>query len=195
MNNIHLKDLTLENVHQWPMLVKVATVILAFLIILSFGYWFLIKEKITNNHDLQSQEQDLRAKFELMHKQAVNLPKYKEQMQTMQKKFRLMLQQLPAKNEMSGLLEDISHSGLVSGLKFELFAPQKEKIYNFYATLPIKIKVVGDYHQIAIFLSKVAQLKRIVTMHDFELQRANSDLVLSMTANIYRYRADDEDKV
>ena len=112
--------------------------------------------------------------------------------------FELLLRQLPAKNEMPGLLEEISKTGVASGLKFELFAPQAEVKHDFYIELPIKITVVGTYMQLALFLSRVAQMHRIVTLHEFSISGATSkdnktvsedELVMNITAKIYRYRS------
>ena len=126
------------------------------------------------------------------------MPAYRAQLQTLQERFAAALKQLPAQNEMPGLLEEVSTTGVTSGLKFELFAPQPEVMHDFYVELPIKVSVVGTYFQLATFISRVAQMNRIVTLHDFSIVGVSSrdnkvasedELVMNITAKIYRYRA------
>lgn len=197
MNNINLSELSLDNIGQWPAPVKIAAVSISTVLVIALGYWVLIKPNLEIYDGLVQQEKTLRSEFELKQQQAANLQKLRNQLQLMQEKFGNMLKRLPAKHEMPGLLEDISKTGIASGLKFELFAPQSEVEHDFYIEQPIKIKVVGNYHQLAVFLSRVAQMGRIVTMHDFTLEEVKSkdkkepsgdSLLMDMTANIYRYR-------
>lgn len=196
MADINLNELTLENIGQWPAPVKLAACILCAVFVIGLGYWVLIKPSREQYDLLQQQERKLRTEFESKQQLAANLHVYKEQLVEMQKRFGQMLQQLPAKHEMPGLLEDISKTGLQSGLSFELFAPQAEQQHDFYIELPINIIVVGTYHQLAVFLSRIAKLGRIVTLHDFVIERRidkednpGEVLVMSLTAKIYRYRA------
>lgn len=197
MNNINLNELTLENIGQWPAPIKFGMVGLLAIIVVALGYWVIVKPNFEQYDSLTREEQTLRAKFELKQHQAASLHQYRNQLQIMEERFGNMLRRLPAEHEMPGLLEDISKTGISAGLRFELFAPQEEVEHDFYVELPIKIKVVGNYHQIAVFLNRVAQLGRIVTMHDFILEKASSrdkregsadELVMDMTAKIYRYR-------
>jgi type IV pilus assembly protein PilO len=203
MNNINLNELTLENVGDWPMPVKIAASVILSLIIIALGYWFIVKPNFAQYDSLAAQEKTLKQQFELKERQASNLNAYRKQLAEMQEKFGNMLQKLPAKHEMPALLENISKTGIASGLKFELFAPQPEVKHDFYIEMPIKLAVVGNYHEIAVFLSRVAKMDRIVTMHDFTLepyvdngkgQSAKSQgngnvLMMNMTAKIYRYRS------
>lgn len=198
MADINLNELTIENIGQWPTPVKYAVCVLCAVFVIAIGYWVLIKPSQEQYHLLQQQEKKLKREFERKQRQAANLHIYKEQLVEIQKRFGEMLQQLPAKHEMPGLLEDISKTGLQSGLSFELFAPQAEQQHDFYIELPIKITVIGTYHQLAVFLSRIAKLSRIVTLHDFVIDKRiqrdkdkkRSDLlVMSITAKIYRYRA------
>jgi type IV pilus assembly protein PilO len=147
---------------------------------------------------LQKQEVSLKTDFENKQHQAANLQAYRNQLELMNARFGAMLKQLPAKNEMPGLLEEISKTGVASGLKFELFAPQPEIKHDFYVELPIKISVIGTYMQLAMFLSRVAEMSRIVTLHEFTISGVSSkdnkpvsedELVMSITAKIYRYRS------
>ncbi len=196
MNQLNLNELTLENVGQWPQTVKIAAVAIMFFLVIGLGYWFLAKDKFEQYERLKAQETTLKAEFEHKQHQSSNLQAYRNQMQIMQERFGTMLKQLPSKTEMPGLLEDISKTGIASGLTFELFAPMPEIQHDFYIELPIKINVRGSYHQLAVFLSRVAKMDRIVTLHDFVIERATNDagkkgsgdqLVMKMTAKIYRY--------
>lgn len=198
MNSINLSELTLDNVGQWPFPVKIGSVLIVALLIIGLGYWVIIKSTFEQLDTLQSQEVTLKTEFETKQRQAANLQAYRNQLQLMNERFGAMLKQLPAKNEMPGLLEEISKTGVTVGLKFELFAPQPEIKHDFYIELPIKITVVGSYMQLATFLSRVAEMSRIVTLHEFSISGVSSKdakvvsedvLVMSITAKIYRYRS------
>jgi type IV pilus assembly protein PilO len=197
MNNINLSELTLENVGQWPTPIKIGLVIFCSLLLIGLGYWFIAKSNFEQYETLKTQEVSLRGEFELKQHQASNLQAYRNQMVIMEERFGKMLKQLPTQNEMPGLLEDISKTGIASGLIFELFAPMPEIEHDFYIELPIQITVVGNYHQFAIFLSRIAQMNRIVTLHDFTIEDVPEEkqksvtgelLTMKMTAKIYRYR-------
>ncbi|KTD42023.1 type 4a pilus biogenesis protein PilO [Legionella parisiensis] len=197
MNNINLNELTLENVGQWPVVVKVCVLMGVSILIIALGYWLIIQDNFAQYNNLKEQEATLKADFEHKQRQLFNLPAYRLQLQIMMERFALMLKQLPEKNQMPGLLEDISKTGVTSGLRFELFAPQPEVVHDFYVERPIKISVVGTYFQLAMFISRVAEMSRIVTLHDFSIAGVSSkdnkvvsedELVMNITAKIYRYR-------
>lgn len=196
MINLNLNDLTFENVGQWPIPAKFGLIGFMSLILISLGYWLFIKSTFEDLDNLRAQEITLKAEFETKQRQASNLDAYRNQMRIMEERFGNMLKQLPTENEMPGLLEDISRTGIASGLTFELFAPLPEVRHDFYIELPIKIEVVGDYHQFAVFLNRVAQMNRIVTLHDFVVEGDSPDkqksnpgekLSMKMTVKIYRY--------
>lgn len=198
MIDLNLNELTLDNIGQWPSSIKIGTLVATFIFVAFMGYWFIIKENFRQIDGLKSQEITLREEFELKQQQAANLQSYRNQLQIMQERFGNMLRQLPTKNEMPGLLEDISKTGIASGLSFESFKPLPEIQHDFYIELPIKIAVIGNYHQLGVFLSRVAQMGRIVTLHDFEVtqaekgkqsQSSNDLLLMKLTAKIYRYRS------
>ncbi|MCE3046172.1 type 4a pilus biogenesis protein PilO [Legionella sp. 16cNR16C] len=198
MNTINLSDLTLENAGQWPLAVKYMAALVLALLVIGLGYWIIIKSYFEEYDNLKSAEAGLKTEFEQKQKQAANLQAYRQQMQTMSERFGKMLKQLPAQNEMPGLLEDISKTGTSSGLTFQLFAPAPEVIHDFYIEVPINIIVIGNYHQLAVFLSRVAQMGRIVTLHDFEINTVKEDkqkaasgelLEMKLTAKIYRYKS------
>jgi len=195
--NINLSELTLDNVARWPIAIKLATFFISAALIIALGYWLMVQQSLEHFNSLKSEEISLKKDFELKQQQAINLQAYRNQLQIMNERFGAMLKQLPAKNEMPGLLEEISKTGLTSGLKFELFAPQPEIAHDFYVELPIKITVSGTYMQLAIFLSRVAEMSRIVTLHEFSIEGVSSkdsqtvsedELVMNITAKIYRYR-------
>lgn len=198
MNSINLNELTLDNIGQWPMPVKVGVIAGISILIVALGYWLIVKSNFEQYATLQTKETTLKSEFESKQHQASNLQAYRNQLQLMNERFGAMLRQLPAKNEMPGLLEEISKTGVASGLKFDLFAPQPEVQHDFYIELPIKITVEGSYMQLAVFMSRVAEMNRIVTLHEFDIEGVSSkdhkivsedELVMSITAKIYRYRA------
>ena len=155
MNKINLGELTLENVGQWPIHVKIGVLLGVSILIVGMGYSFIIKANFDQFETLQENEIKLKIDFESKQHQASNIQAYRNQLVLMNERFGTMLKQLPAKNEMPGLLEEISKTGIASGLKFQLFAPQKEVEHDFYIELPIKINVEGTYVQLAIFLSRI----------------------------------------
>lgn len=206
MSNFNLNDLNLDDIGQWPLPAKITLISILSLFVVFLGYWFLVKPNFDEYASLGIKQKELLETFEVKHAQAVNLQAYINQMQIMKDKFGAMLRQLPAENEMPGLLEDISRTGVASGLSFELFAPKPEVKHDFYTELPIDIIVYGSYHQLALFLSRVGQLDRIVTLHDLSVEpvklknttnpastadntKGSGDGLLEMkiTAKIYRY--------
>ena len=198
MNTVNLSELTLENIGQWPLPIKIGVIIGVSILIVALGYWLIIKGNFAQFATLQAKEVTLKSDFESKEHQASNLQAYRNQLQIMNERFGAMLKQLPAKNEMPGLLEEISKTGVAVGLKFELFAPQPEVKHDFYYELPIKIAVEGTYLQLALFMSRVAEMNRIVTLHEFSIQGVSSkdnksfsedELVMNITAKIYRYRS------
>jgi type IV pilus assembly protein PilO len=198
MAKINLNELTLDNVGQWPLPIKAGMLLGVSLLIIALGYWLIVADNFAKYDRLKAQEVTLKADFENKQRQVFNLEEYRVQLALMTERFASMLKQLPAKNEMPGLLEEISKTGVASGLRFELFAPQPEVAHDFYVELPIKISVVGNYFQLAEFLSRVAEMNRIVTLHEFSVEGVSSkdhkvvsedELVMNITAKIYRYRS------
>lgn len=204
MMRFNISELTLDNIGKWPAPVKITVAVLAGLFVFVVCYFALIKPDIEQYNTLVAQEETLKQQFEEKQQLAANVEGYKNQIKMMEERFGNMLKQLPAQNEMPGLLEDISKTGVASGLTFELFAPMPEVLHDFYVELPINITVVGTYHELAVFLSRIAQMNRIVTLHDFEITRKMDDktsdgrqkddnkddlLTMKIMAKIYRYRA------
>lgn len=195
--NISLKELTVDNVGKWPRPIKIGVMVIMAILVFGIGYYLIIQPNIDQYNELSHKEESLKTEFESLQHKASNLNAYKNQMALMQERFGNMLKQLPTQNEMPSLLEDISKTGIASGLTFELFAPAPEIKHDFYIELPIQIVVIGNYHQLAIFLSRVSEMSRIVTLHDFVIETPGLDkqkkgqgeqLVMKITATIYRYR-------
>ena len=164
----------------------------ASLLIIALGYWLIIQESFIQYHTLKEQESSLKLEFERKQRQLYPLIAYRIQLQTLKERFALALTQFPKKNEMPGLIEKISRAAVISGLKFELFALQPETIRDFYVELPIKISVRGTYFQLAMFISRIAGMTCIVTLHDFSIEKDHQGvsagvLLMNITAKIYRY--------
>ncbi len=199
----NFKNLDPNNPGLWPLPVQaiVGVVVCAGLI---FGGWnFHIKNLVAQVETVEKKEAELKSTFDTKQKKSANLNALKEQMKEMQQSFGDMLRQLPNKTEVAGLIVDISQTGLSAGLEFELFQPQPEKQSEFYAELPISIKVSGDYHQFGQFVSGIAALPRIVTTHDITVSKSGQSdgkgkgaggPKLTMSAFAKTYRALEEEE-
>jgi len=196
---MNLNELDFNNIGSWPNPAKAAAVSVLCIAVLGAGYWFDTKSQWETLTQSRQQEQELKQTFEAKQRKAANLDVYQQQMAEMKQSFGAMLRQLPSQTEVEGLLVDISQTGLASGLEFELFKPEAEITRDFYAELPIKIKVTGSYHQFGNFISGIAALPRIVTLHDISIIQAQqkeagkkgaespAPLVMEITAKTYRY--------
>ncbi len=195
-----LNELDFSNIGEWPTLVKAITTLLLCALIAVGWYFFDIEDQYLQLERHKQTEQELRQQFEIKQAKAANLDAYKAQLAEMQESFGAMLRQLPNKTEVAGLLVDVSQTGLAAGLEFELFQPQKEIPREFYAELPIKLRVRGRYHEFGDFVSGLVSLPRIVTLHDFSIRRAGGKnvepgkrrLILEATAKTYRYLDEEE---
>lgn len=194
-----LQSLDYNNPGGWSKGIKIGAVILLTIIILLAGYWFSIKDKITNLESLQKKEVDLKNNYSAKYQKAAQLPAYVDQLEEMEVILQSMLRQLPSKNEMSDLIVDVSQTALASGIENELFEPGAETLKGFYAEKPITLRMKGNYHQFGNFVSGVASLPRVVilTMHDISLKPLGNAteggrLVLEGTAKTYRYLDDNE---
>jgi type IV pilus assembly protein PilO len=184
-----VNDIDFNESGEWPLIGKIIAAVLICAVIWGGGYYFLIKDKRAELARLEQTENELRTSFEIKQSKAVNLEAYKEQMKEMEVSFASMLQQLPRKSEVADLLVDISRTGLVNGLEFELFKPEEERPIDFYIELPITMRVTGSYHQFAEFVSGIAALPRIVTLHNFKMGplTTNGNMTMDVTAKTYRY--------
>ena len=190
--NINLNELDLADVARWPTAAR--AVIILFLMggVIFLGYWFHTKDQLVELDSAEEKEQGLKVIFETKARQAANLEAYEKQLEEMRESFGAMLRQLPNETEVAELLVDVSQTGLASGLEFELFQPRAEIPKEFYAELPISIRVIGGYHEFGEFISGVAALPRIVTIHDVSIGRVGDAGLLGMnlTAKTYRYIED-----
>jgi len=188
-----LNELDLRNVASWPMPARLAFIAIIFAAVLGLGYWLDIKDQRMRLEKAEQKEAELRQAFEIKAKKAANLQAYEQQLEEMKESFGAMLRQLPNKTEVAELLVDISQTGLASGLEFELFKPQSEIPKEFYAELPISIRVKGDYHEFGNFISGVAALPRIVTVHDVAIEQSKEQgLTMNILAKTYRYLDEEE---
>lgn len=190
MNFQELNELDFSNIGDWPAAVKLILIVILCALV-GVGWYFLdTEDQYKRLAQVEAVEKDLRLDFESKQAKAANLEAYRAQLAEMQESFGAMLRQLPNKTEVADLLVDVSQTGLAAGLEFELFQPQAEVPKDFYAELPIKIRVIGTYHEFGEFVSGLAALPRIVTIHDVQIQpRANEvgQLVMEATARTYRY--------
>jgi len=182
---------------RWPLPFRIGAAV-AWLVLLTLilGYVFVWEQQKPQLESLQANEQQLREQYVGKHSKAVNLDIYKVQLKDIERSFGAMLRQLPGKTEVPNLLVDISQTGLAAGLQEKLFQPGPEQKRDFYAELPIKIRLSGSYHQFGQFVSGIAALPRIVTLHDIEIKSDSKDaydqLTLDLTAKTYRYLDEEE---
>ena len=187
-----LNSLDFQDPGGWPLPVKLVALVLLFVAIVGAGWYFDVQKQQAVLAKQEAKELELISEMEIKQKKAANLEALKVQMQEMEQSFGDMLRQLPNKTEVAGLLVDISQTGLAAGLEFELFKPAKEVPSEFYAELPIAIKVTGDYHKFGEFISGVAALPRIVTTHNISISGSKDKLTMSATAKTYRALDEDE---
>tara|TARA_R110002095_G_scaffold137229_3_gene118960 strand:- start:2291 stop:2875 length:585 start_codon:yes stop_codon:yes gene_type:complete len=177
----------------WPPLIKLLAIILASLILMGAWVYSDTLDQLDALSKVEKEELVLKKTFENKQEKAVNLAAYKQQLSDMQKQFGAMLQQLPNKTQIADLLVDVSQAGLASGLEFSLFQPLGESRKDFYAEKPIRLTVQGTYHEIGGFVSNLAALPRIVTLHNVSLtpNRVKGSLTMNATAKTYRYLDED----
>jgi type IV pilus assembly protein PilO len=197
-----LNELDFSNIGVWPTPVKVVLVLVACVLVGVAGYYLDIEGQIEKLDAVEQDEVKLRKDFEVKQAKAANLEQYRKQLEEMKLSFGAMLRQLPDKTEVAELLVDVSQTGLASGLEFQLFKPNAEVPREFYAELPIDIKVTGEYHEFGSFISGLAALPRIVTIHNIkiikpesrrgEAEKGDGKLTLQATAKTYRYLDEEE---
>ena len=193
-----LQSLDFNDIGRWPFLYRAAAVALAGIVATMAGvYLFVYEEKMPLLEKAAVEERDLRVIFEEKQRKAANFNAYQDQLAEIERSFGTMLQQLPGKTEIPNLLVDISQTGLGAGLEEKLFQPKAELRKDFYAEKPIQIKLDGSYHEFGNFVSDIAALPRIVTLHNIEIRPIGKssgydNLVLNVTAKTYRYLEDDE---
>ena len=187
-----LQNLDINDVGRWPIVFRASVIAIVFVVVIGFGiYWFIIEDKAPQLERERAKEETLHVTFENKQKKAANYDAYKSQLAQMEQSFGTMLRQLPGETEIPSLIVDISQTGLAAGLQEKLFQPQAEIRKDFYAEKPINITFSGGYHEIAKFVSGIAALPRIVTLHDINItpdaSTSYDELTLAVTAKTYRY--------
>jgi len=194
---MQLNEMELNNIGDWPVVAKAVLVVLACGLVGYGWYHFVISPQVDRLAQAERKELELRQDFERKQHKAANLDGYRQQLAEMEESFGAMLRQLPDETEVASLLVDVSQTGLAAGLEFERFEPGKEAQKDFYAELPIRVRVNGRYHEFASFVSGLAGLPRIVTVHDIEIRgggaaRTTAGEPLSLGAIVKTYRYLDE---
>jgi type IV pilus assembly protein PilO len=192
-----LNELDLNNVGAWPLPAKAAVILIGCIGLGAATYYFDTQSQIARLEQVRAHELELRQTFELKQRKAANLDAYRQQLEEMKESFGAMLRQLPDKTEVAALLVDVSQTGLAAGLEFDLFQPAGEQSKDFYAELPIDVRVTGQYHEFGRFISGLAALPRIVTVHDVKISNTGGEggaegSKLSMKATVKTYRYLDE---
>lgn len=181
-----MNELDFEQVAIWPSEIKLVVTLVTVVLVGVLGYYLLVNDKLPLLESAEQKEIELRQTYEAKYRIAVNLSAYEEQLARMKQDFSSMLKSLPTSNETPGLLDDITFVGTSAGLNFKLLNWQKEIPKEFYTELPIQMEVSGSYHEFGRFLSDVAALPRIVTVHDFDMTNEGNNLRLTLQAKTYR---------
>ncbi len=196
LREVDFDDLSMDNLGTWPTPIKVLVWLLAFAAILTAGYFMVVKSQQELLAQEQAREADLRKLYVRRAEEAANLEAYRVQMAEIEKNFGVLLSQLPEDTEVPGLLDDISNVGVTNGLALDFIGLKPEQRKEFYVELPITIEATGTYHDFGAFVSGVSSLPRIVTLHDFNIQREKSrgnqagELKMEVLAKTYRYKDD-----
>ncbi|HVQ15013.1 MAG TPA: type 4a pilus biogenesis protein PilO [Vicinamibacterales bacterium] len=190
-----LRALDTNDPGRWPLPIRIGAIAVVFAAVIAFGiYMFVIQQEMPLLEAAQKEETDLRATFEDRQRKAANFDSYRAQLAEIERDFGAMLRQLPGKTEVPSLIVDISQTATGAGLEEVEFKPQAEIQKDFYAELPIKLRYTGSYHELGNFVSGIAALPRIVTLHDISIKPASADnadeLTLDVTAKTYRYLED-----
>lgn len=191
LGKVDFAELDLNNIGSWPAAVRALACLIVLVVVLALGYFMHLTDLQDSLERTRQEEATLKEQFTVKVRQAANLEEYKEQMQLMEASFEALLRQLPSDTEVPGLLEDITSAGLNSGLEFEEIKLLPEVTQPFYIELPIQVKVLGSYHDLATFVSAVAGMPRIVTLHDFSIKPLtagnSSKLAMNILVKTYRY--------
>ena len=191
LKEIDFADLDIQQIGIWPKPVKMILLVPVVIVVLLSGYFFKVKDLRQQHQTEFRKETTLLQQYETKSFQAANLDAYRQQMIELDKTFGALLKQLPKDTEVPGLLEDITEVAYGSGLSMKSISLQPEKVSEFYIELPIKIDVTGDYHDFGSFVSGVAALPRIVTLHDYSIKNIDGGLLnMVVEAKTYRYKAE-----
>ncbi|MDX1609147.1 MAG: type 4a pilus biogenesis protein PilO [Halofilum sp. (in: g-proteobacteria)] len=200
LNNLDVEDL--KKIGTAPQPVKLAVIAVLVVAIVAAMGWFLVKPELEAKERAEQKERELRSQFEVVQKKAASLPAYRAQLAEMEESFGALLRQLPDETDMESLLIDLSQTSVAAGLDVEYFKPGKEEKLEFYAEYPIDLRVTGTYHEFGLFVSGLAALPRIVTLHnigitptggtDEEADAGSAELSMELTAKTYRYLDESE---
>ncbi|QIL90481.1 type 4a pilus biogenesis protein PilO [Microbulbifer harenosus] len=193
LNQLDINDIDFSRVGVWPLAGRVALLIVIAAVLVGGGYFFMIKDRYSELEFAANKERELFTQFERKSFEAANLDAYREQLAEMEETFGALLKQLPKDTEVPGLLEDIDEFGRGSGLTIQKVALEGEQVGEFYVELPIRIEVQGGYHEFGAFISGIAGMPRIVTLHDFDIQTGKDGAaLLNMVINAKTYRYKDQ---
>ena len=195
LNEFDLADLDMENIGSWPLVLKGIVLTLLFILLLVAGFYLHVDDLNIQLAVIEQEELTLRRDFETKAFEAANLEAYKAQLVEMERRFGALVAQLPSETEVPGLLDDITEKGELNGLSIQRIDLLDEQAQTFYVALPIAIEATGSYHDLGAFISGMAGLPRIVTLHDFEIavdSEAMPMLQMSILAKTYRYREGDD---
>lgn len=191
LRELDFSELSVDNIGSWPLPVKVIAWVLVFVVLVVAGYFYNISEMQDQLTQVEKKELDLKKEFEDKAFKAANLEALRKQMVEMEQSFGALVSQLPTDTEVPGLLEDITNKGVESGLEIKSIKLQPEQSKEFYVELPINIEITGTYHDFGTFVSGIAALPRIVTLHDFKITsdpKNQGVLSMSISAKTYRYK-------
>lgn len=193
MNLDELRNLNLRNIGNWPVLPKVLALLGIVAVIVALGYFLDWKDQWETLEGVQAEEGKLKVQYAEKKAKAINFELYVQQLNEVEQSFGALVKQLPNRSEIDALLTDINQAGLGRGLQFELFRPAaQEKMAEFYAELPIRLRITGTYHDMGAFASDIAQLPRIVTLNDLAISNDKGKLVLDADAKTFRYLDEEE---
>ena len=188
LREFDINDLDFDNVGTWPLPIKLFIWLVLLAGVLAAGYYYHIEDLQLQLAKVEAEEVRLKKDFEKKAFEAANLDAYRQQMVEMEESFGALVSQLPSDTEVPGLLEDITNKGLLNGLDISVIDLKSEQAKEFYVELPIAISAAGSYHDLGAFISGMAALPRIVTLHDFTISGSAQDLKMNITAKTYRYK-------
>jgi type IV pilus assembly protein PilO len=193
MNLDDLRSLNFKDVGNWPLLPKLLALTAIVIVIVVLGYLFDWKDQWDSLELARNEELKLKDQYSQKKAKAINFELYVQQLNEVEQSFGALVKQLPNRSEIDALLTDINQAGLGRGLQFELFKPAaQERLADFYAELPIAVKITGNYHDMGAFASDVAQLPRIVTLNDIAINNDKGTLVMESDAKTFRYLDEEE---
>lgn len=179
----------------WPLIPKITALLALFVVVVVAGWWFLWSDQLVELETKEREEETLKQQYLDKKRQAVNLDLYTQQLAEIDRSFGALLKQLPNKSEIEALLIEVNQAGLGRGLQFELFRPGQEQIKDFYAELPISVKINGNYHDFGAFAADIAKLPRIVTLNNISIMPVKDGGILSLDATTKTFRYLDEEEI